>query len=467
MPRLLKKVAVITVVTVVALPLSFGLEGANVSEPLASVLQCTESPLPLSSIKGVWYLGWTKNAYTAPKIAEELIRLKFELGVNYVGLIIPLLQDSLESTDPRSDPGRTPSLDTLAYVIDEAHKLGLGIVLLPYLLVKSKREFEGKVIEDWVGDLRPQNVGAWFQNWREILRRYAAFAEETDVEILLIGWEFETMLRHHDEWRTTISQLRHLYDGQLSYLTNWWADRDEYARVLYWSPWKSLDFIGVSAYFDLTRKNDPTSEELEQAWYEDANGQNIIEDLGKLSAEYGNCIVFWELGYQSKDGANQEPWNYVRPGPPDQGEQADAFAAAFTVLKDQPWLAGHIIWGEEPGLPKIAASYSVLDKEAGRTIRATHLGLASGVEVTFFYAGETTIGMFTNVGGAAVTGLHIEFDREVTIVNKIEFGGYLPATEELTGTFFDFAEGELAAGGMVELDWKPAEAMPILVQWSG
>ena len=64
-----------------------------------------------------------------------------------------------------------------------------------------------------------------------------------------------------------------------------------------------------------------------------------------------------------------------------------------------------------------------------------------------------------------MSGLHIEFDREVTIVNKIEFGGYLSMAEEPTATRFDFGEGELRAGGMVQLDWEPAEAKPVLVRW--
>ncbi len=91
--------------------------------------------------------------------------------------------------------------------------------------------------------------------------------------------------------------------------------------------------------------------------------------------------------------------------------------------------------------------------------------LAGGVEVAFYEAGTATVGMFTNTVGAAVTGLHIEFDQEVTIVNKVEFGGYLPAIGPLTGNAFDFAGGELVVGGVVELDWEPAGATPILVQW--
>jgi len=91
--------------------------------------------------------------------------------------------------------------------------------------------------------------------------------------------------------------------------------------------------------------------------------------------------------------------------------------------------------------------------------------LAGGVEAVFYEAGTMAVGMFTNTVGAAVTGLHIEFDCKVTIVNKVEFGGYLPLLGELTGTAFDFAGGGLVASGTVELDWEPVEARPSLVQW--
>ncbi len=93
------------------------------------------------------------------------------------------------------------------------------------------------------------------------------------------------------------------------------------------------------------------------------------------------------------------------------------------------------------------------------------VAFAGGVDVDFYPAGTITVGLITNTVGIAVTGLHIEFDQEVTLVNKIEFGGYLPLLGEMTGTSFDFAGGELIAGGMIQLDWKPAEATPILIQW--
>ncbi len=92
--------------------------------------------------------------------------------------------------------------------------------------------------------------------------------------------------------------------------------------------------------------------------------------------------------------------------------------------------------------------------------------LAGGVGLSFFSGvGGETVCMLANTTGVAVTGLHIEFDRDVTLANKVEFGGYLPALGGASGATFDFNGGGLVAGGVVELDWTPAEAKPTLIMW--
>lgn len=113
-------------------------------------------------------------------------------------------------------------------------------------------------------------------------------------------------------------------------------------------------------------------------------------------------------------------------------------------------------------MAKIRCGWAVL---ALCVIALSAASLAGGVEVAFYGAGTFTVGLFTNTVGSAVTGLHIEFDQEVTIVNQVEIGGYLPVIGGLAGSAFDFAGGELVAGGVVELDWEPADAQPTLIMW--
>jgi len=312
-------------------------------------------------IKGVWYTSYERDAYSAASVAGDLHTLKDRLKINHVVLTIPVFQPDLRASTPMIDPARTPSDAVIRNAIEQAHKVGLGVVLIPYLLVDDGT---------WVGDLAPTNVAQWFQSWRAILRRYAQLAQQTNVEIFLLGWEFVTMQKYHAEWERTIREIRPLYRGRLSYFANWWWDRQTYANVFDWKPWGLLDFIGISAFFELTRTNDPTVAELQRAWSADAHGQNIIEDLKSLNAQYRRCIVFIELGYESKDGTNREPWNFLRAGPPDENEQRDAFQAAFGALSDKPWFDGYLVWAEQVGLPRTATGYDVLTKPAAEIIRA-------------------------------------------------------------------------------------------------
>jgi len=101
------------------------------------------------------------------------------------------------------------------------------------------------------------------------------------------------------------------------------------------------------------------------------------------------------------------------------------------------------------------------------------LGLVASLSIASFAAdpwteayvvGDTAVWMFANNTGMDVTGIKIEFDQEVTIVNKIEFGGALLPLGELTGTSFTLV-GSLVKYGVLELDWQPANAVPSLAVW--
>ena len=95
------------------------------------------------------------------------------------------------------------------------------------------------------------------------------------------------------------------------------------------------------------------------------------------------------------------------------------------------------------------------------------LGVAGFATELFnpYVVGSTASWMINNITGAGVTGMHIEFDKEVTITSKVEFGGLLMAIGPSTGTVFDFAAGSLVAGGTVILDWQPADAVPTFFFW--
>ena len=82
-----------------------------------------------------------------------------------------------------------------------------------------------------------------------------------------------------------------------------------------------------------------------------------------------------------------------------------------------------------------------------------------------YVVGDTAAWVFNNLTGVDVTGIHVEFDRAVTMTYRLEIGGYLPALGPATGTTFNYNGGSLVSGGCLILQWQPADAQPTLVMW--
>ena len=102
--------------------------------------------------------------------------------------------------------------------------------------------------------------------------------------------------------------------------------------------WDALDFIGVSAYFELAGRSSPTREELVAAW------QPVKSRLARLAERWERPVVFTELGYRSVDFAGQYPWKADDTTPVNLELQADAYAAFFETVWREPWMGGVYWW---------------------------------------------------------------------------------------------------------------------------
>ncbi len=311
-------------------------------------------------IRAVWYIDWKTEGYLQASVINDLRQIQSRLCPNYIGLFAATFQTGKTSTDPHRDPERTASDQALRHVIAQIHRMGMGVILLTPLFPDDGT---------WEGAIRPNDIAKWFDHWREILLHYAELAEERQVEIFMLGSELATLRNRTQEWNQLIDVVRNRYSGKLSYSVNFWANRDEYEQVFEMTQWRHLDYIGVTGYFELTEKIDPTVEELEAAWTSDRTGQNILADLEALSSTYKKPVVFWEIGYFSRDGTNIYPWNFPLPGDEDEQEQADCWAAFLNVFSDIEWFRGYGIYAENVGLPKIPKLYSVLGKLAEDVLR--------------------------------------------------------------------------------------------------
>ena len=306
-------------------------------------------------IRALWYLSWDKDSYQKPGVLSDLRQIQSRICPTHVGLFAIVYQDDKTSSDPHRDPERTATDEALRSVIEQIHRMGMGVILLTPLFPDD---------ESWEGAIRPGDIDQWFTHWQEILVHYAHLAEEAGVEVLLLGSELSTLRNHTEGWDRLIAAVRSIYHGKIGYSVNFWANREEYRQVTEMTHWRNLDYVGVTAYFELTSTSNPSVDDLRAAWYSDRTTQNIMDDLERLSRQYRKPIVFWEIGYLSRDGTNTYPWDFFLQGQYDEVEQADCWTAFLDVFTDIDWFHGFGIYAEQVGLPRIPLMYGVLGNQA-------------------------------------------------------------------------------------------------------
>ena len=254
--------------------------------------------------------------------SDESLRRMAEDNVKYVAIIPWWFQENLTSAQiyPHSD--FTPTNESLKHAIQKAHELDMKVMLKPVVDTEDARnEPRWKI----------NGTEEWFQSYRVFISSYAQLAEENDVDLLCIGCEFKYTEANQSNWEQIISEVRELYTGPITYA----ALIDSYRSIAWWD---SLDYVGIDAYFPLTEVNDPTLEELKQAWNHWAN------EIESWHSTTKKPILFTEIGYRSGDGNNKQPWNWTETLEPDLQEQFDCYLAAFQTLWGKPWFYGFYWW---------------------------------------------------------------------------------------------------------------------------
>ncbi|MEM7199289.1 MAG: hypothetical protein AAF628_03425 [Planctomycetota bacterium] len=245
-----------------------------------------------------------------------------DLGFRHLCLLLSAFAQDATSSTIRLDHPRTVSderlLDTIAY----AKGKGMTVLLLPIVLLEDPGE------NDWRGTLRPRDEGAFWLSYDGFLSHYLDLAEAAGADAFSVGSEFSSLERRHDAWRRIIANARGRFRGALTYSANW--DHVHVPRFF-----GLLDFVGMTAYFSLSDKDDPSPDELTAGW------QKVAKDLNRAVGMLGKPVVFTELGYPSQNGCNRDPWNYYMARDDiDVEEQRQCFEAFLRVAPEMRFLGG-------------------------------------------------------------------------------------------------------------------------------
>ena len=331
---------------------------STVTKTLTTIPERIRSRFPFSGVNLVWWPADYEPSATA-RVIDHLA----SLSVNYIMLLLELDQESGKSSSLTAAYDLKKMLDITKY----AKIKGMRVAWLPFIIVRDGT---------WRGEIRPDDPAGWFRSYEEHLNSIAVKANESDVDLLMLGSELETMtdLRYEEEWRSILRAVRRRYWGPLCYAVNWWYDEAGYKKVLA-SKWlKELDYIGISAYFELTSKNDPTVEELTHAWKTVGvkPGSSIVSELENLYESFGRPIIFTEIGYRSVNGANKQPWNCGAIPDSDNRydpqEQADCYEAFFRVFSEKHWWRGCFIWAYDTSLTPQEKDYKPLNQPAEKIL---------------------------------------------------------------------------------------------------
>jgi len=221
----------------------------------------------------------------------------------------------------------------IAHTAELAKVSNVKTMLKPHIWLRRSND-------KWRSDIEMKNDAEWskwFESYRSWIIHYAILAEENGIEALCIGTElYQTTKQHPDEWRAIISDIRKVYSGQLTYAANWYK---EYEDIAFWD---DLDYIGIQAYFPLSKNENPSKSELIKSWKKHKKG------LEKISKKFNKKIVFTEIGYKNTIDAAKEPWTWPQDMDHNiivsEETQTNCYSALFESFWREDWFDGLFIW---------------------------------------------------------------------------------------------------------------------------
>jgi hypothetical protein len=262
-----------------------------------------------------------------------------ELGADAVKFVVDARQENGSSARIYLDLRMTPTPGQLIELIEHAKARNLRVILMPIVLLDNPRGRE------WRGRIEPSSDNGgwpeWWNSYRSMLNHYAWIAEAHQVDVLVVGSEListETD-EHLKQWTRTISGVREVYKGRLTYSSNW----DHYTHVKFWD---QLDLIGMNSYWKFGKVSGfperPSVEQIVERWTQ------IQDEVLPFVEKAGKPLLFLEIGWFSQANVAYEPWDYTREQPIDLELQRRLYEGFFRAWWGNPLLGGFSIWEWPP-----------------------------------------------------------------------------------------------------------------------
>ena len=266
---------------------------------------------------------------------EPIVRSNFN-WVTFVPYAGMNAYDSPSLRIHRGDSERKRRRDSMwCNNIKMVHDSGMKVFLKPHIWIRQSEN--GK----WRSDIDPEgdeNWKTWRESYREFILYYAELAERANADMFCIGTELAALsTKRPDFWLELIAEVRSIYSGELTYAANWYK---EYDRITFWD---KLDYIGIQAYFPLSKKEYASVSEISKGW------QKHLDEIESVHNKYGKKVLFTEMGYKSTNDSAVKPWEWMDYSEQQKEKlstetQANCYEAFFNSVWPKEWFAGVHIW---------------------------------------------------------------------------------------------------------------------------
>ena len=250
------------------------------------------------------------------------------VGAKWVS-IIPFAFSRQGETMVRFNEGRQwwgETKDGIIACIELAHKSKMKVMLKPQLWIGGgvyTGHFKCDTDSTWK---------VWESNYLKYILHNATIAQNTKAELFCIGTELDFAVKERPVfWGKLIDSVKKIYKGDLTYAANWGSFKE-------FTSWEKLNYIGIDAYFPLSKAVTPTVDELLLGW------QPHYIEIKNFAELKNKPILFTEYGYRSIDKCAEEPWISNTQAPVNMQAQQNAYEALYTQFIPQSWFAGGFLW---------------------------------------------------------------------------------------------------------------------------
>jgi hypothetical protein len=266
-----------------------------------------------------WGIEWQM-----PEMEATLDELK-SLGVNSVAIhpYAQIREDGHVVSGRRSGASTTHITTPLRWIRER----GMSAMLIPHIAYwGTKFSCRGDI-----NFVTPEEWDRFFSDYETWIVQMATLAEEEHAAVFCVGLEFTHPQKYEERWRKIIAAVRAVYHGKVTYGANW----NEYADVKFWD---AVDYIGVLAYFPLTKTDNPDAAEIASAWEKRAG------ELEEFSKKTGKRFLFVEIGYNESSRAAAEPWGFKTGGDHASEIQQRCIDVALDLPARHSFIAGMFWW---------------------------------------------------------------------------------------------------------------------------